>query len=103
MAWTERQKAQGKEELLRRRTYETAATYRKSFYAAASWCIACLLAVILALLVAKTPDWMTRSSGIYLACIALIGLAVNAILSYVRYLDWRRRSVSERNDSLQTE
>jgi membrane protein YdbS with pleckstrin-like domain len=96
MAWTEEQKAQARAELLRRRTHETAATYRKSFFAAVSWCMACLLTIVLAFLhLAKVPDWMARSSIIYVVYIALIGLAVTAILSYVRYLDWRRKSVSE--------
>jgi hypothetical protein len=96
MAWTERQKEQGRAELLRRRTHETTATYRKSFYAAVGWCLACLLTVLLALLKPDlAPNWMNRPSEIYLACIASLGLAITAALAYVRYLDWRRKAASE--------
>jgi membrane protein YdbS with pleckstrin-like domain len=102
MAWTEEQKAQGRAELLRRRTRETATTYRKTFFAAVSWCLVCLLTIVLAFVqLAKVPDRMARSSIIYVVYIALIGLAVTATLSYVRYLDWRRKSVSE-NEPFET-
>jgi hypothetical protein len=99
MAWTERQKAQGREELSRRRTFETVATYRRNFFLAAGWCLACLSTVILALWeIVRIPDWITRSFHIYVACIALAGLVITATLSYVRFLDWQRKSVSEKNN-----
>jgi membrane protein YdbS with pleckstrin-like domain len=99
MEWTDRQIAQGKAELLRRKTFETAATYRKSFFTAFCWCIVCLITIILALLeVAKATNWMTRSSMLCLICVALFGLAITGAPAYVRLLDWRRSYRRESDD-----
>jgi hypothetical protein len=104
MAWTENQKALGRAELLRRRTSETAATYRKSFFKTAGVCIACLLTIVLGLsLLVKATEWITRSEAIFVTCIAAIGFAITVILSYIRFMDWLDKRSSDRNSFLQPE
>jgi hypothetical protein len=100
MAWTESQKSRAKEELLRRRTYKTTATYRKSFFKNASSCVACASVVVLMLSeITKRSGWMDRLSAGYAGCLTLLGFALTLALSYIRYCDWQRYSILERNRS----
>ena len=41
--------------------------------------------------------FITRSAGIYLTLLALVTAAFATLLSYVRYLDWRRAVSSKRD------
>jgi hypothetical protein len=102
MSWTEAQKAYAKKELIRRRTFETRATYRKSFLLAIGWCSVCQVVAALALhLFLSLPDLNSRGSTIVLVDIAIavaggiVGAACAAALAYVRWLDWRRTPALE--------
>jgi hypothetical protein len=93
MVWTAEQKANGRRELARRRACETVATYRRSFFVAAGWgAFGLFLSGIGWSMVRDAVDWSARLGGILTLLVAVPGLAVFAVLGYVRYLDWRRAS-----------
>jgi hypothetical protein len=92
MGWSEQQRVAAKRELRRRLSFETAATYRRSFLKAAAQSAGCLLVGILGLSMYRHgPDWVIRIQGLFALCLGGAGLLVTAALSYVRHLDWRRR------------
>lgn len=91
MSWTEAQKAQARTELLRRKTSEAAATYRSSCLKALCWSAVCLLLIALTLSDLKRyANWINRVPDLFFIFTATAGLVVTTLLTYVRYLDWRR-------------
>jgi uncharacterized membrane protein YesL len=94
MIWSEAQKTAGRAEIQRRLKFETASTYRRSFFKAAGLGIAFLvLAVLGAQSFHPGSNWVVRYEGIVTFCLGVAGLIFAVTLSYVGYKNWlwRRR------------
>jgi hypothetical protein len=103
MAWNEQQKEDARQELIRRRTHETATTLRNSFLNFAVSFVVCLWVMKHFLTgLSRIPHWTERLPHIYLACLCFTAAAVAGTIAYVRFLDWRRRVASDSIDSTLT-
>ena len=90
MAWSEEQKAKGREELARRKAFSAASTYRAAFLKWFGWTILnILMSILFATMFLEQQNWLLRASDIIFFVAVLAGLALNGSLSYVRFLDWR--------------
>jgi hypothetical protein len=101
MAWSEEQKAKGREELARRKAFSTASTYRAAFLKWFGWMILnILMSILFATMFFEQQNWLLRASDIIFFVAVLAGLALSGSLSYVRFLDWRRATATEHSASI---
>ena len=97
MVWSEEQKARGRAELARRKVIETASTYRASCLKAFGWMLGCILVIVAGVSdLYHQQEWSIRSGDTVLIATMLAGVAISGSLTYVRFLDWRRKAAADR-------
>ena len=101
MAWSDEQKVKGRAELARRKAFCTASTYRAAFLKWFGWMILnILMCILFATMFFEQQNWLLRPIDIIFFAVGLAGLALSGALSYVRFLDWRRATATERSASI---
>jgi predicted neutral ceramidase superfamily lipid hydrolase len=101
MAWSEEQKAKGREELARRKSFGTASTCRAAFLQWFGWMIlSTLMSILFVTMFFEQQNWLLRAFDIVFFVAVLAGLAFSGFLSYVHFLDWRRATATEQSASI---
>lgn len=94
MGWSAQQKADARQELGRRRAWETRLTYRNRFFKAAATSMA--IALLMVLWIAsfrQSANLLHRGEAILLVWACAAAFLLTAALSYVRFVDWRRSTL----------